>query len=425
MIGEQGRSAVGVARPKDVVVKAVVGIACAATLVAVAGCGGGDDGGGGEDGTVTFGANTELSGSLQVYGLPAEQGAQLGVDAVNDDGGVEAGDSSYEMKLVTKDNRSDPSQVVSAARGVVDAGAIGALGPDLGAGASYQVFKQNDVLTFTPAFDLQQELIDNPDANPLLFSPTSFLAELYATNMKQLKALYPKIETVAILAPNDEQGQGTAAAYDAAAKAEGLTVVGNETYDVDSTDFTSVLTSFKQKSPDLLVAEQTAEQATAILQQAAQLDVAPYALNDVMTPDQALKVPGVDKMTVVLPQFAPTFSKQATIPDYHPEEVFGKAQPAGNPGAAVDMYYAVRLVAQAMSDAGTVTDSAAIAEELPGQSYDGPFGTCTMTDRRELNCETLVYVVANGEITVYRFPDPDSVEPSDTYLCRDGDCKAQ
>jgi branched-chain amino acid transport system substrate-binding protein len=338
---------------------------------------------------------------------------------------VEAGDQSYQMEVVTEDNRSDPSQVVNAARGVVDAGAVAALGPDLGAGSSYEVFKQSDVITFTPFFDLQQELIDNPDANPLLFSPTPFLAELYTTNMKQLKALYPQIESVAILAPNDEQGQGTAAAYDAAAKAEGLEVVGNETYSLDTTDFTSVLTSFQQESPDLLIAEQTAEQATAILQQAAQIGVAQYALNDVMTPDEALKVPGVEKMTVVLPQFAPTFSKAATIPDYQPEEIFGNEQPAGNPGAAVDMYYAVRLLAQAMSDAGTVTDATAIAEELPGQSYDGPFGTCTMSDRRELNCETLVYVVENGEITVYRFPDPDSVEPSDTYLCREGKCEAE
>lgn len=424
MNGEKVGFAKAVGR-KSKLAKVAAGVTVAAALVAVAGCGGDDGGGGGDGGTVTFGSNTELSGPLQIYGLPAEQGAQLGADAINDDGGVEAGDSSYQMKVVTEDNRSDPSQVVSAARAVVDSGAVAALGPDLGAIPSYQEFKKNDVITFTPAFDLQQELIDNPDANPLLFSPTVFLAELYTTNMKQLKALYPEIKSVAILAPNDEQGQGTAVAYDAAAKAEGLEVVGNETYSLDTTDFTSVLTSFKQESPDLLIAEVTAEQATAILQQAAQLDVAKYALNDVMTPDEALEIPGVDKMTVILPQFAPTFSPAATIPDYDPEEIFGKDQPAGNPGAAVDMYYAVRLLGQAMSDAGTVTDTSAIAEELPGQSYDGPFGTCTMSDQHELNCETNVYVVANGDITAYRFPDPDSVEPSDTYQCREGKCEAQ
>jgi branched-chain amino acid transport system substrate-binding protein len=405
--------------------KTVVGLTCAASVLGVAACGGGDDGGSEGEGTVIFGANTELSGPLQIYGLPAEQGARLAAEDLNEDGGVEVGDESVEMEVVTEDNRSDPSQIVSAARAVVDAGAVAALGPDLGAVPSYEVFKQNDVITFTPAFDLQLELIENADANPLLFSPTVFLAELYTTNMDQVTAIYPDIKRVAILAPNDEQGQGTAAAYDAAAKAAGLQVVGNETYPVGNTDFTSVLTQFKGENPDLLIAEQATEQATAILQQAAQLDVAPYALNDVMTPDEAQEVQGVEKMTVLLPSFAPTFSPNATIPDYSPEEIFGDEQPAGNPGAAVNMYYAVRMLAQAIEEAGTTSDAAAIAEALPGQSYDGPFGTCEMSERREVNCETQLYVVEGEEITVYRFPSPDSVEPSNTYVCRGGDCEAE
>jgi branched-chain amino acid transport system substrate-binding protein len=403
--------------------KFAVAVAFTASVVGIAACGGGDDDDGGDGDTVVFGANTELSGPLQIYGLPAEQGARLGAEDINADGGVSAGDQSYDVEVVTEDNRSDPSQIVSAARAVVDAGAIAALGPDLGARPSYQVFQQNDVITFTPAFDLQQELIANPEGNPLLFSPTVFLQETYTTNMKQLKSLFPEVKSVAILSPNDEQGQGTAQAYQFAAEAEGLRVLGNESYAVGATDFTSVLTEFKGMNPDLLIAEQTAEQATAILQQAAQLDVAPLALNDVATPDQVLEVPGVEKMTVILPQFAPTFSPLVTIPDYNPEEIFGGDQPAGNPGAAVDMYYGMRMLAQAMEEAGTVTDTAAIAEALPGQSYDGPFGTCRMSDRREVECETLLQVVENGEVTVYRFPNPDSVQPSNTYICRGGDCQ--
>jgi branched-chain amino acid transport system substrate-binding protein len=405
--------------------KGIVGVACVASVLTVAACGGGSDNGSSSGDTVVFGANTELSGSLQIYGKPAAQGMEAAAADINDGGGIKAGDKTYDMKVSVQDNRSDPSQIVSSARAVVDDGAIAALGPDLGAKPSYQVFKQNNVITFTPAFDLQLTLMQDPTGNPLLFSPTAFLAQLYTTNMKQLKSLYPQIKSVAILSPNDEQGQGTAAAYEAAAKAEGLDVVGVETYPVGNTDFTSVLTSFKQKHPDLLVAEQTSEQATAILQQAAQLGVAPYALNDVMTPDQALKVPGISKMTVVLPSFGPTFSPAATIPDYDPQAIFGDQQPAGAPGAAVQMYYTTYFLKQAIEQAGTATDASAIAKALPGQSYDGPFGTCTMSQQREVNCETLVQVVGNGNVKVYRFPSPDAVKPTATYLCQDGNCEAQ
>jgi len=405
---------------------AIVGVACIASVLGVAACGGGDDdGGGGGDGTVTFGANTQLSGNLQVYGLPAEQGMRLGAEAINEDGGIEVGDQSYDLETLAEDNRSDPSGVVNAARAVVDSGAIGALGPDLGAVPSYEVFKQNDIITFTPAFDLQAQLMENPEGNPLLFSPTVFLAELAVTNMKQIKALFPDIERIAIMAPDDEQGQANAAGYQFAAESEGLTVVGNEAFPVNTTDFTSILTQFKGDSPDLLIAEQSVEHASAIIQQAVELNVAKYALNDVMTPDQAQEIPGADKIPVIIPNFSPTYSPNATIPDYDPEAVFGDEEPAGNPGAAIDMWYAMRMFAQAIEEAGTVEDTAAIAEALPGQSYDGPFGTCTMSERRELDCETIVDVVQGDEITVHRFPGPDSVEPSDTYVCREGDCQAE
>jgi branched-chain amino acid transport system substrate-binding protein len=402
-----------------------VGLACVAGAIGVAACGGGDSDEGGSDGTVTYGANTELSGPLQIYGLPAVQGLESAADDINEDGGIDAGDESFEAAVVAEDNGSDPSQIVSAARGVVDAGAIAALGPDLGAVPSYEVFSQNDVITLTPAFDLQAQLMEDPEGNPLLFSPTVFLAELYATNMQQVVAQYPDIKSVAILSPNDEQGQGTAFAYQAAAEQEGLEVVGVETYPPGQTDFTSVLTQFKQEQPDMLIAEQTAEQAQAILQQAVQLDVAPYALNDVATPDQIQEVPGIEKMTVFISNFSPTFSPNATIPDYDPEVIFGDEPPAGNPGAAIQMYYSYFLLKQAMEEAGTATDAAAIAEALPGQSYDGPFGTCTMTDRKENECETIIDVVEGDEITVLRFPDPNTVEPTATYTCRDGSCEEQ
>jgi branched-chain amino acid transport system substrate-binding protein len=287
------------------------------------------------------------------------------------------------------------------------------------------VFTQNDIITFTPAFDLQAQLMEDPEGNPLLFSPTVFLAELAVTNMKQIKALYPDIQRVAILAPNDEQGQANAAGYQFAAESEGLTVVGNEAFTHGATDFTSVLTQFKGENPDLLIAEQSVEEASAIIQQAVQLDVAKYALNDVMTPDQAQQIPGGEKIPIIIPNFSPTYSPNATIPDYDPEVIFGDEEPAGSPGAAIDMWYAMRMFAQAIEDAGTVEDTAAIAEALPGQSYDGPFGTCTMSERRELNCDTLVDVVEGDEITVYRFPNPDTVEPSDTYICRGGDCQPE
>jgi ABC-type branched-subunit amino acid transport system substrate-binding protein len=181
-----------------------------------------------------------------------------------------------------------------------------------------------------------------------------------------------------------------------------------------------VLTTAKSKSPDLLIALQSPEQAVTILRQADQLGVAEYGLNDTLTPDQVTG--SLRNLTVIIPNFSPTFSKQATIPDYKPDELFHGEDPQGPPGAAIVMYYSYQVLAQAIEKAGTTTDTAAIAKALPGQTYDGPFGSCTMTKERELQCETLVEVVKGDTVDVLRFPRPDATEPSAAYRCRANRC---
>jgi branched-chain amino acid transport system substrate-binding protein len=410
--------------------RAALAAGCVAIAVGVGACGGGDEGepdegSGSSDGTVTIGASTQLSGNLQVYGAPSIQGLEGAVEDINAAGGVKVGDKTYEMAVAAEDNRSDPSAVVSATRAVVEAGAIAALGPDIGGRPSYEIFRKNDIITFAVAFELQLEIMENPEDNPLLFTPIPFLAELFGSSTKQFLAELPDVKRVAILSPNHEEGTQKAEAYAAAAEAEGLTVVANEGYAPNATDFTSVLTSIKEEQPDMLMAFQSAEQSIAILQQAAQLDVARYGLNDVLTPDQVQEAQGLEKLPVVIPNFSPTFSPASTIPDYEPEVVFGGQEPKGAPGAAIVNYYTVFLLKQAIEDAGTVSDAMAIAKELPGQSYDGPFGTCTVSDRRELDCETTLDIVEGDKLTVYRFPDPDSVEAIEVYTCQEGDCTAQ
>lgn len=401
------------------------GLASAAIALIAIGCGGGEDGdSGSSEDTVVFGGDLSLSGPLQVFGKPAEQGLNGAVAAINDDGGIEAGDTTYDAEAFFADNRSDPSESATAARAVVDAGAIAALGPDLAADVVYNIFKQNEIIMWTVSFPQQIELQSDPDANPLLFSAVPFFVDLYGQQMKQIAAEFPDIERIAIIAPNDEEGQGAAESWAGAAEASDIEVVGQHLFEHGTTDFSGVLTSVKADSPDLVVALQSPEDATAIMQQAQQLEVAKYALNDAITADQVIEA-DLDETTVLIPNFAPTLSQAATIPDYQPEEVFGDSPPQGAPGAGIVNYYWAQIVAQTIEEVGTATDAAAIAEALPGQSYDGPFGECAISEAHALNCETPLDVVEGNEVTVYRFPNPESTTPIAVYTCRDGTCEEQ
>lgn len=394
--------------------------------LAIGACGGGEAG---ESSSgkkeVLYGLADEQSGSLQVYGIPARVGVEAAADSINADGGISVGGEEYRAGVTIADNRSDPSAVASSTQKVIGAGAIAALGPAIAAPVSYNLMKNANLITFTADFGLETELEKNAAANPLLFSVTPFFGRLYSRNMKQVAARFPEIKTVAILSPANDEGKGAAEAYAYGATEAGMKVVAEKLYPEETTDFSSTLTSIKGDQPDLLIALQSTEQALTIMQQANQLSVTHYMLNDTVTPDQVLETSGLESAEVIIPNFSPTFSPEATIPAYDPEELFGDHAVPNTPGAAIDMWYSYRLLAQAIEEAGTSSDAKAIAEKLPGQSYDGPFGRCSMTEEHEMQCETLLETVSEGTVEVERYPRSDAVEPSEIYICRSGDCKVK
>lgn len=388
--------------------------------VVLAACGGGDAGESSSAGEVKMGANTEVSGPFQAYAKPAITGLEAAAKSINEEGGIELEGEGLQTSVVVADNRSEPSAVASAAQKVLTEGAIAALGPDISGEVAYNIWK-GKLITFGVAFE-QEELAEKHTAeNPTLFAPTPFFNPLYEANMEAIAKIYPEIESVAIMAPGNDEGKGAAIAYEYGAKAAGMSVVEKVIYPEETTDFSSYLTKIKGKKPSMVIALQSAPQALAILQQADQLKVAPFGLNDLITPDQLAEQGSPQNMTVLIPGFGPTFSKAATIPDYHPEEIFGSEVPE-TPAAGIVMYYAYHQVKQAIEAAGTATDVEKIAENLVGQSYEGPFGTCEITKSHENSCENLIEAVEGEKVLVYRYAKAGETEAAEKYECREGKC---
>jgi branched-chain amino acid transport system substrate-binding protein len=91
------------------------------------GCGGGskaststgsDEKGGTE--TLRIGFNDSLTGAGAVYGLPQQNAIRLYFKQLNEAGGFEVGDKTYKVELVELDNKSDPTEAVSATRKLID-----------------------------------------------------------------------------------------------------------------------------------------------------------------------------------------------------------------------------------------------------------------------------------------------------------------
>jgi ABC-type branched-subunit amino acid transport system substrate-binding protein len=380
--------------------------------------------------TVVFGSDTEISGPAQVYGQPAAQGLDVAAKAINAAGGVKVGNKTCKFVAANQDNKSDPAQVFTAAQKVVDAHAIAALGPDFNDTVAYAAYKKAGVIDFITGGTTSVKLHDDPAGTPLAVAMIPFQVLEHEAYLRQAMAAaqaegHP-IKSMAVMFPNTASGkENVQGSIVPAAKAIGLPITNTVMYPDSTKDYSTYLTNVAKGHPDLLYAGESSQQSTTIMQQSAPLNVAKYYLSETATAESVQATSGLSKVTVFLPTFAPTYSSAEVLPTDHPEVIFGNSKPPLVPGAAIVLYYAAWLTKQAVEKAGTATDPNKVLAALIGQSYDGPFGRCTMTKQRFMECATVFIVVKGKQVTVQQFATPYDTTPAATYDCVNGKCTKQ
>lgn len=101
--------------------------AAAAVALALTGCSGGlagGDDGGGDEGPIKIGMLAPFSGSEAAFGDYMKFGAQLAINQINDDGGIDGRD----LELITEDDACDATTAASAANKLVTAGVVASVG---------------------------------------------------------------------------------------------------------------------------------------------------------------------------------------------------------------------------------------------------------------------------------------------------------
>lgn len=101
-------------------------VAATATALLLASCGGGIAGSGGEseEGPIKLGLLGPFSGSEAAFGDYMQNGAELAIQEINDDGGIDG----RELELVVEDDACDATASVAAAQKLVSAGIDASVG---------------------------------------------------------------------------------------------------------------------------------------------------------------------------------------------------------------------------------------------------------------------------------------------------------
>lgn len=191
------------------------------------------------------------SGPAASWGISNQRSMEARAAWINETGGYTIGDTTYDIEIVSFDDQKDPKRAIAGMEKMAQEGIHYVVGPNVddGAAAVRPVAEANGIMYFPYAFP--QELYTAPASNAILGMVAN-----YQSGPAIYKHLIENegIKTVAFIAANESDPLSQRIGGIAAAQALGLEVVSdNVTYQVDTTDFTPVLTPVMRTRPDLLV----------------------------------------------------------------------------------------------------------------------------------------------------------------------------
>lgn len=252
-------------------------LSCSLLLTsACRGVGGDEEEGAGVEGdTLTFGAALSLSGQLSREGILTREGYEYCQKVINEKGGVEVGDQSYDLDITYQDDKSTPDVAAQLVDQMNDDGTSFILGPygSSSTEAASAVVERNGQIMISSA-GADDAIYEKGYKN--IFGVLSPASEYLATIVKAVADVAdPKPQTVAILSADDGFSKTSAQGGADEAEAQGMEVVATEFFPEGATDVSSQLTAIKPQDPDLILGAVHLEEGIAIIKQSEELGIEP------------------------------------------------------------------------------------------------------------------------------------------------------
>jgi branched-chain amino acid transport system substrate-binding protein len=230
---------------------------------------------------VVIGASIPLSGPLAGFGLYQKWGYETAVNDLNKAGGVSIDGKKVPVKLVIRDDKTDPSVTASNTETLISrdkaVAMLGSCTPALvNAGALVAERRKVPLVAGCDPLQAFKSVRKWQYAWVMFFDETD-LATAPFRMMRDLNL--PTNKKVAILADNGPDGALVGGKiWPETAKAEGYTVVQNTSFPVDSQQFTSMVAEAKSNGADVVLVDAIPPQAIAMRKQMASAGFTPKIL---------------------------------------------------------------------------------------------------------------------------------------------------
>ncbi len=326
--------------------------------------------------SVVIGASLPLSGDLAGFGAFQKWGYERAVKEVNDAGGVTVAGKKQKVKLVLLDDKTDPNQVSSNTQTLIASNnAVGLLG------------------SCTPALVIPGAVVADRSKVPfvtgcapvLTFAGAkkwSYAWDLFFAEPDAAAAPFQTLKTsgsstnkkVAILHDNGPDGQALGGKiWPMLAKVTGYSVVTNQEFPTQNTDFSAAVQKAKASGADVLLVDAGTPQAISIRKQMATAGYTPkvIVMEKGAEPVQFAKALGnLANGVIVGGYWDPSFpypGAKTLATDYTKETGQGYSQ------HIADSYTAAKVLLDAISKAGS-TDASKLNTAIGATDATYPVG---------------------------------------------------
>lgn len=301
---------------------------------------------------------------------------------------VDINGETYKVVLVEVDNKSDKTEAVTAAQNLVSAGVSAVIG-SYGSGVS---------IAAGPTFeDAKIPAVGASCTNPQVtegndyYFRVCFLDPFQGTVMANYAAQNGAKTAAVITQLGDDYSSGLGAFFVTAFNKLGGagSVVAQEQFQTNQTDFKAILTNIKAKNPDVIFAPSSITTAPLIIKQARELGIkVPIMGGDTWENATIIENAGADAEGIVLSTFfdeaEPATDEAASFITGFKQYLKDNGQDEIIPAVSALGYDAYITVLEAIKAAGS-TDGTAIRDALTGVNVVGVTGSISFDQKGDAN----------------------------------------
>lgn len=312
---------------------------------------------------------------------------------------VNIGGEEYTVKLVEVDNKSDKTEAVNAAQKLVSEKVSVVLG-SYGSGVSIaagQIFADAKI----PAIGCSCTNPQVTQGNDYYFR-VCFLDPFQGTVMANY-ANDNGAKTAAVITQlGDDYSSGLGSFFKTAFADLGGSVVSEEQFQTNQTDFKAILTNIKAQNPDIIFAPSSITTAPLIIKQARELGItATIAAGDTWENSTIIENAGDSAEGVVLSTFfdeaEPANDEAASFISGFKTYLKDQKQEEIIPAVSALGYDAYLAALKAIEDAGS-TDTTAIRDALKNVSIDGVTGSISFDENGDAKKDmAFIKTIENGQ----------------------------